>query len=134
MWKRIIIIPIVATFIAGVLSPTHLGILDKPKPKVQTKATPAEKKANRALAKMIASTGYDWKSKEWICLDKLLTKESRYDHLAQNPKSSAFGIGQRLKETNKEPLVQILTTYKYIQHRYKTPCSAWRFHLRHNWY
>lgn len=133
MWKRIIIIPIVATLIAGVLSPTHLGILDKPKP-IQTKATMAQKKANRALAKNVASVGYDWKSKEWICLDKLLTKESRYDHLADNQNSTAFGIGQRLNETSKDPLIQILGTYKYIQHRYKTPCVAWRWHLRHNWY
>lgn len=133
MWKRIIIIPIVATLLAGVLSPTHLGIVNKPK-KPQTKATMEQKKANRALAKTVASVGYNWKSKEWTCLDKLLTKESRYDHLADNPKSTAFGIGQRLKETSKDPLIQILGTYKYIQHRYKTPCSAWRFHLRHNWY
>ena len=123
------------TFIIGVLSPTHLGMLDKPKPKPeQTKATTAEKKANKALAKMVAGAGYNWKDKEWICIDKLLTKESRFDHLADNPKSTAFGIGQRLKETSKDPLIQILSTYKYIQHRYKTPCSAYRFHLRHNWY
>jgi len=133
VWKRIIIIPIFATLIAGVLSPTHLGILDKPK-KLQTKATMEQKKANRALAKVVASAGYNWKNKEWTCLDKILTKESRYDHLADNPKSTAFGIGQRLKETSKDPLIQILSTYKYIQHRYKNPCSAWRFHLRHNWY
>ena len=100
-----------------------------------TKATMEQKKANKALAKKIAWVGYGWKDKEWACLDKIFTKEARYDHLAKNKSgSSAFGIGQRLKEKSKDPMVQILHTYKYIQHRYKTPCSAKRWHTRHNWY
>jgi hypothetical protein len=101
----------------------------------QTKATMEQKKANKALAKKIAWVGYGWKDKEWACLDKIFIKEARYDHLAKNKSgSSAFGIGQRLKETSADPMVQILHTYKYIQHRYKTPCSAYRWHTRHNWY
>jgi len=100
-----------------------------------TKATMEQKKANKALAKKIAWVGYGWKDKEWECLDKIFIKEARYDHLAKNKSgSSAFGIGQRLKETSKDPMVQILHTYKYIQHRYKTPCSAKKWHTRHNWY
>lgn len=99
------------------------------------KATMEQKKANKALAKKIAWVGYGWKDKEWSCLDKIFTKEARYDHLAKNKSgSSAFGIGQRLNEKSKEPMVQILHTYKYIQHRYKTPCSAYRWHTKHNWY
>lgn len=99
------------------------------------KATMEQKKANKALAKKIAWVGYGWKDKEWSCLDKIFIKEARYDHLAKNQSgSSAFGIGQRLKEKSKEPMVQILHTYKYIQHRYKTPCSAYRWHTKHNWY
>ena len=99
------------------------------------KATMEQKKANKVLAKKIAWVGYGWKDKEWSCLDKIFIKEARYDHLAKNKSgSSAFGIGQRLNEKSKEPMVQILHTYKYIQHRYKTPCSAYRWHARHNWY
>lgn len=100
-----------------------------------TKATMEEKKANKALAKRIAWAGYGWKDKEWTCLDKIFYKEAKYDHLAKNKSgSSAFGIGQRLKETSKDPMVQLLHTYKYIQHRYKNPCSAWKFHTKHNYY
>jgi len=99
------------------------------------KATMEQKKANKKLAQKIAWVGYGWKDKEWVCLDKIFVKEAKYDHLAKNKSgSSAFGIGQRLKETSKDPMVQLLHTYKYIQHRYKTPCSAWRFHTRHNYY
>ena len=100
-----------------------------------TKATMVEKKANKALAKKIAWAGYGWKDKEWACLDKIFIKEAKYDHLAKNKSgSSAFGIGQILKETSADPMVQILHTYKYIKHRYKTPCSAWGFHIKHHYY
>jgi hypothetical protein len=99
------------------------------------KATMEQKKANKALAKKIAWAGYGWKDKEWYCLDKIFYKEAKYDHLAKNQSgSSAFGIGQRLKEKSKDPMTQLLHTYKYIQHRYKTPCSAWRFHIKNNHY
>lgn len=113
----------------------EINISKHQEPVVRTKATMEEKKANKALAKKIAWVGYGWKDKEWICLDKIFVKEAKYDHLAKNKSgSSAFGIGQRLKETSKDPMVQVLHTYKYIQHRYKNPCSAWRFHTRHNYY
>lgn len=101
----------------------------------RTKATMAEKRANKRLAKRVAWQGYGWRKMEWRCIEYIFTKESRFDHLAKNRQgSSAFGIGQRLKETSKDPLTQILHAYKYIQHRYKTPCQAMNFHLRNNHY
>lgn len=121
--------------ILTLFSINRLGIPHKSPPPIQTKATMEQKKANKALAKKIAWAGYGWKDKEWACLDKIFVKEAKYDHLAKNKSgSSAFGIGQRLKETSTDPMVQILHTYKYVQHRYKTPCSAQRWHSRHNWY
>lgn len=101
----------------------------------RNQATMEEKRANKALAKRYAWVGYGWKDMEWRCLDYIFTKEARYDHLAKNRQgSSAFGIGQRLKETSKDPAIQILHTYKYIRARYGTPCKAMKFHLRHNHY
>ncbi len=73
--------------------------------------------------------------KEFVCINKLWTKENRlWDPYAKNPKSSAFGIPQllKLKETN--PYVQMDLGYKYIVHRYKTPCNALAFHIRKGWY
>jgi hypothetical protein len=73
--------------------------------------------------------------KEFRCIERLWTKEnSKWDAYAKNPKSSAFGIPQllKLKETN--PYVQMDLGYKYIVHRYKTPCNALAFHLRKGWY
>lgn len=102
--------------------------------KVQKHATWAQKKSNKALAKKYAQAGWGWSGKEWQCLDAIFLKESRYDHLADNKNSSAFGIGQRLTETSKDPGVQLLKTYRYIKHRYETPCRAYRFHERRNYY
>ncbi len=72
---------------------------------------------------------------EFRCIERLWTKENRlWDPYAKNPKSSAFGIPQllKLKETN--PYVQMDLGYKYIVHRYKTPCNALAFHIRKGWY
>lgn len=121
--------------ILTIFSINRLGTPFKSPPPIQTKATMEQKKANKALAKRIAWVGYGWKDKEWACLDKIFVKEAKYDHLAKNKSgSSAFGIGQMLKEKSTDPLIQILHVYKYVQHRYKNPCSAWRFHTKSNHY
>jgi hypothetical protein len=103
-------------------------------PKVQTKATWAQKSANKAIAVKFAKAGWGWDSTQRRCIYKLFMAESKFDHLSDNPKSTAFGIGQVLKEKSKDPAVQILRAYRYIEHRYSTPCKAWRHHLLRNWY
>jgi hypothetical protein len=73
--------------------------------------------------------------KEFVCINKLWTKENRlWDPHAKNPKSSAFGIPQllKLKETN--PYVQMDLGYKYVMHRHKGACKALAFHDRNGWY
>jgi hypothetical protein len=137
MKKRTVVVSAVAGALLVVSAPPLLPPLLKEKPaiKERTQATMAEKRANKALAKRYAWVGYGWKDMEWRCLDYIFTKESRYDHLAKNRQgSSAYGIGQLLKETSKDPAIQILHTYKYITKRYQTPCRAMKFHLRHNHY
>lgn len=101
---------------------------------VQTKATIAQKKANKKMAKDFARVGYGWDLRQQNCMVKLFTTESRFDHLADNKKSTAFGIGQVLGEKSKDPATQILRAYRYIETRYKTPCRAYSHHLRRNWY
>ncbi len=75
------------------------------------------------------------KYKEFVCIETLWSKENRlWDPYAKNKKSSAFGIPQllKLKETN--PYVQMDLGYKYIVHRYKTPCNALAFHNKRGYY
>ena len=106
-----------------------------PKEQIRTKATMEEKRANKILAMRYAQAGWGWDLRQRQCIYKLFTKESRFDHLAKNQQgSSAFGIAQMLKETSKDPAIQLLKAYKYIVHRYGTPCKAWSHSQRRGWY
>lgn len=106
-----------------------------PKEQARTKATMEEKRANKILAMRYAQAGWGWDLRQRQCIYKLFTKESRFDHLAKNQQgSSAFGIAQMLKETSKDPAIQLLKAYKYIEHRYGTPCKAWSHSQRRGWY
>ena len=73
--------------------------------------------------------------KEFVCLEKLWTKESNWRYKAKNKDSSAYGIPQLLnmKETN--PYKQIDLGLKYIDKRYKgSPCKALVHHKKRGWY
>jgi hypothetical protein len=77
---------------------------------------------------------YGWNGKELGCLKRLWGKESAWNHLADNPNSTAFGIAQILGEDSKDPMEQIRNGLRYIVHRYDKPCNAWNYWQRHNWY
>ena len=102
--------------------------------KAQTKATWEQKQASKVMAMRYAKAGWDWDKEQRVCIYKLFTKESRFDHFAKNKHSTAFGIGQVLGEKSKSPEIQILHAYKYIEHRYSIPCRALAFHIRHKYY
>ena len=138
MKKRFIVL---STLIAvALLTPVthnvgvHLDIVPKQKPQVQTKATMEQKKANKIMAMRYAQVGWGWDKVERGCIYKIFMKESKFDHLAKNQQgSSAYGIAQMLGEKSKDPALQILRAYRYIEHRYGTPCKAWLHHSR-GWY
>ena len=84
-----------------------------------------------------------WQHNQWLCLDKLWTKESNWRHDAYNKqpvyqkgeKRHAGGIPQILglsPDTN--PTKQIDRGLDYIIYRYSTPCQAWKFWQKNNWY
>ena len=100
----------------------------------QTKATANEKKQNTITAQAYASAGWGWEGREWQCLLSLWTSESRFDHLADNKRSTAYGIAQRLGETSSDPNIQILKGLRLIRKRYGTPCVALKHHNRYGWY
>lgn len=113
----------------------NVGVTFNPNHKPPTKATTEQKRANKVMAMKFAKAGYGWDLRQRQCVYKLFTKESRFDHLAKNQQgSSAFGIAQMLKEKNTDPAIQILNAYRYIEHRYGTPCRAWSHHVSRNWY
>lgn len=82
----------------------------------------------RTAIRMISE--YGWEKEEFICLDKLWQRESGWNHKADNPHSSAFGIAQMLNETATDPVSQIRNGLRYISNRYETPCNAWAFWLQ----
>lgn len=96
--------------------------------------------ANRALGqKMAAERG--WTGQSWSCLDNLIQGESGWDDKADNPTSTAYGIGQRLgsvhgmpKSYRNSPTNQIKWTYDYISGRYGSPCRAWAFKRANGYY
>jgi hypothetical protein len=135
MRKRFIVLSILtASLLIVQLNHTIKTRDDKP-PVIRTKATMEEKKANKIMAMRYAKAGWGWDLRQRQCVYKLFTEESRFDHLAKNQQgSSAYGIAQMLKEKSSDPAIQILKAYRYIVHRYGTPCKAWSHHVSRNWY
>lgn len=94
---------------------------------------PASAAANRALGQKLAAT-YGWGTgNEWNALDNLVMGESGWDNTAQNPSSTAYGIGQFLNTTwstvggtkTSNPTVQIKLMLAYIKMVYGDPVNAW---------
>ncbi|GAA1273506.1 hypothetical protein GCM10009677_28400 [Sphaerisporangium rubeum] len=85
----------------------------------------------------------DWPLAQFRCLDSLWTRESGWNHRAQNPSSGAYGIPQALpgnkmvgvgQDWRVNPITQIRWGLKYIKGRYGNPCGAWGHFRSHNWY
>jgi hypothetical protein len=94
------------------------------------------KSLSKSYAKALISAQYEtWGASEFRALAKLWGKESAWDHTADNPKSSAYGIPQLLKLKPGTPAPeQIARGLAYIQHRYGKPSVAWAHWRKHKWY
>jgi hypothetical protein len=76
-----------------------------------------------------------WGRAEWRALLKLWGKESAWDHNADNPNSTAYGVAQVLKTKPGTPApLQIEKGLEYISHRYGKPSIAWSHWRKHGWY
>jgi len=72
----------------------------------------------------------------------LIQRESSWNPTAQNPTSTAFGLGQFLNSTwagtgiakTSHPGQQLEAMARYIQSRYGSPSGAWSFWQRNRWY
>ena len=79
---------------------------------------------------------------EESCYFQIIDRESDWNPLAQNPKSTAFGIGQFLNSTwglvdykkTKNPYDQIDAMVLYVKLIYGDGCNAWHFKSHHGWY
>jgi hypothetical protein len=80
-----------------------------------------------------------WADNQYLCLEKLWIKESNWRPEAYNKVKvmgkNAGGIPQILGMSTQTPAPkQIDRGFKYIMHRYGTPCTAWKFHQKNGWY
>lgn len=104
--------------------------------------------SNRALGQQMAAER-GWIGEQWYALERLWTRESNWNHLAANPRSSARGIPQKMASIHfgqdwatsevfaawmNDPRAQIEWGLNYIENRYGNPVAAWEFFLRHGWY
>ena len=88
----------------------------------------------KIFAMDLARTQYGWGYKEFLCVDNIFTRESHWNPKADNPRSTAYGIAQMLGEDSKECSIQVANGFKYIEHRYDTPCNAWKFWQMNGYY
>ena len=93
------------------------------------------KKLSKAYAKLLVIERFQWNQSEYRALLKLWGKESAWNHKADNPESTAYGIAQVLNTKPGTPApLQIERGLEYIQHRYDKPSVAWAHWRKHNWY
>jgi hypothetical protein len=97
----------------------------------------------KKVAKSIALTEYAWGEDQYLCLNRLWTKESHWNYKARNKVSGAHGIPQALPASRMDvvstdwrtnPVTQIRWGLRYIEARYDNPCKAWAKFKRSNYY
>lgn len=104
-------------------------------------SVPSNPKANFQYAQNIAGQ-YGWGADQLAAWYRLGMMESGWNNNAQNPHSTAYGIGQFLNSTwggygvakTSDPALQVKAMANYIKARYGTPANAVAFHLKNNWY
>jgi len=97
----------------------------------------------KKVAKEIALSEYAWGEDQYLCLNRLWTKESHWNYKARNKVSGAHGIPQALPASRMDvvstdwrtnPVTQIRWGLRYIEARYDNPCKAWAKFKRSNYY
>jgi hypothetical protein len=102
---------------------------------------PSNPAANFRYAQEIGPR-YGWTGAELNAWYTLGMKESGWRNTAQNPTSTAYGIGQFLNSTwagvgiakTSDPRMQVEAMARYIRNRYGSPSRALAFHRAKNWY
>lgn len=97
----------------------------------------------KMVAKVILFDEYGMNESQFVCLNKLWTRESHWNYKARNPRSGAHGIAQALPaakmaviadDWRTNPVTQIRWGLRYITMRYDTPCKAWSKFQRSRYY
>lgn len=96
--------------------------------------------AIRSLAQGVAQR-MGWGADQFTAWDALINAESGWRPTAQNPTSTAYGLGQFLNSTwgpygakTSDPGAQLDYMARYIKNRYGDPVQALLFHSKKNYY
>lgn len=108
----------------------------------RSKAQFNDPKSQKAILAYQHYTKENVPRQELSCYFNIIDKESKWNPLAQNPKSTAFGIGQFLNSTwalvdhkkTTDPYAQIDAMIKYVNLVYGDGCQAWDFKKYKGWY
>lgn len=126
MWKALIV---TAVLTLGTASPIQEANASDAAVFIGVREKPVEKPTPREYAKRASRSSADYS-----CLYRLWMRESHWNHKADNPHSSAYGIAQMLHEKSRNPYVQIDHGLRYIAERYGSACAAWKHWQRNGWY
>jgi hypothetical protein len=98
--------------------------------------------SNKTLGQQLATAAGWGSGTQWTALNNVVMAESGWCNTAQNPTSTAYGIGQFLNTTwagtgyskSSSAQTQILAMLAYIKMRYGTPSAAWAFEQANGYY
>ncbi|MET4924674.1 transglycosylase SLT domain-containing protein [Streptomyces sp. PSRA5] len=80
---------------------------------------------------------------QYQCFSNIVSHESTWNYLAENPSSGAYGLVQSLPgskmasagaDWRTNPATQIKWGLNYMNDTYDSPCGAWSFWQANNWY
>ncbi len=108
----------------------------------RSKAQFTDPKSQRAILAYQHYLKQNVPAKELNCYFNIIDRESKWNPLADNPKSTAFCIGQFLNSTwalvdakkTTNPYAQIDAMIKYVDLVYEDGCKAWDFRKYKGWY
>jgi hypothetical protein len=88
-----------------------------------------------ALGYITAKLGTKKAASQYACFDNIINRESHWNPAAQNGKYYGLGQMSNAKPRHRgKPYLQVRDAYKYMVHRYGSPCGAWSFWKSHYWY
>lgn len=98
--------------------------------------------ANEAIMQQVFATMFGWTGPEWNAAYQLEMMEAGFNNTAQNPTSTAYGMGQFLDGTwasygipkTSDPTLQSIAMGRYIAARYGDPLGALRHEDAVHWY
>ena len=132
IWQRVVIVSLLAIFLQASIT-TDQAV---PELVIYKERPPLLSVNAKEVAKDLLN------KEQFLCLTKLIGKESAWRSDAQNPTSTASGIGQMLDSTvsslgmkkSDSAVSQLVATLSYISRRHSTPCGAWKHFQKNRWY